>query len=355
MNTQHPFLTRGQLFGFTFFAVFLFLLYQLWRLLAPFLSALLWAAILALALAPLYGRIVRLLRGRKTAAATITTGLTLLLVIGPAVSALFLLGSQAVDLYHWIASAVASGKLTGIWGRLTAALPGRFLSFVAPEGLDIKALVIKGLGNASSLLASQIGSVLKNTVLFVVDIAVMLVALFFFFRDGETYAAAVFGLLPFPEGQKKAIANKFFATFRAVINGVFLIALMQGVMTGIGFALFGLPFAVFWGFIAAILALLPVGGSALIWLPGAIYLVLSGLTLNGILLGAWGLVLVSTPDNFLKPILIGRKARIPTFFLFVTLLGGLEVFGVLGLLFGPVILTLLTAFVEIYREEYAEI
>jgi len=182
----------------------------------------------------------------------------------------------------------------------------------------------------------------------------MLIALFFFFRNGERYYRGTMELLPFTPEQKESIARKLHDTFSAVINGVFLIALLQGLMTGLGFALFGAPFPVFWGFLAAVLALLPVGGAALVWIPGALFLWLTGAALQGALLAVWGTVLVSLPDNFLKPLLIGRKAKLPMFFLFLGILGGLNVYGILGILFGPLVVTLLTAFVQIYREEFAE-
>ncbi|HEX9021660.1 MAG TPA: AI-2E family transporter, partial [Nitrospirota bacterium] len=108
------------------------------------------------------------------------------------------------------------------------------------------------------------------------------------------------------------------------------------------------------GFLAAVLALFPVGGAALVWLPGSLYLFLSGATLRGVLLFVWGLAFVTLPDNILKPLIIGKKANIPTFILFIALLGGLQTYGVLGILFGPVVVTLVTVFVQIYREEYTE-
>jgi predicted PurR-regulated permease PerM len=160
-------------------------------------------------------------------------------------------------------------------------------------------------------------------------------------------------LLPFTAKQKESMARKFMDTFNAVITGLFFIALLQGLMTGIGFALFGVPFPVLWGFLAAFLALLPIGGTALVWIPGAIYLFLTGATIKALLLAVWGIVLVSLPDNLLKPVIIGKKANIPTFFLFIAILGGIQTFGFLGILFGPVVVTLLTAFVQIYREEFA--
>jgi predicted PurR-regulated permease PerM len=347
-------LTRPMLFAAVFFGLFLLLLYQMIRLFMPFLSPLLWAAIITLALYPVYKRIEAITKGRKGLAAGIATLVSLFVVIGPAVALLIVLSGQAVDIYQWASSVIQSGKLGEIWTSLSNSFLDNILTHPALAGLDLKGLFIKGLGDLSSGLTSHLGGLLKNTLFFIVNIAIMLIAVFFFFRDGEAYYTSFVGLLPFTGRQKESIAKKFADTFRAVINGVFLIALLQGVMTGIGFAVFGVPFAVFWGFLAAGLALLPVGGAALVWVPGAAYLYLGGAKLLGLLLGGWGLVLVSLPDNFLKPLIIGKKAKIPTFVLFIALLGGLEVYGVLGILFGPLVVTMLTAFVQIYREEYAE-
>jgi predicted PurR-regulated permease PerM len=347
-------LTRPLLFAVVFFGLFLVLLYQIARLLTPFLSPLLWAAILTLALHPLHKRIEAIVKGRKTLAASITTLVVLLLVIGPAVTLLIVLSGQAVDMYQWASSVIQSGKLAEVWGKFTNSFLNTMLNHPALAGLDLKELFLKGLGELSSKLTSHLGGILTNTLFFIVDIMIMLISLFFFFRDGEAYYTSSIELLPFTRRQKETIAQNFADTFSAVINGVFLVAMLQGAMTGIGFALFGVPFAVFWGFLAAGLALLPVGGAALVWVPGVAYLYLGGATLPGILLGVWGLVLVSLPDNFLKPLIIGKKAKIPTFVLFIALLGGLQVYGILGILFGPLIVTLLTAFIQIYREEYAE-
>jgi predicted PurR-regulated permease PerM len=336
-----------------FFGFFLFFLYQMGRILMVFISPLLWAAILTLTLYPLENRIAARLKHRRGLAAGIMTLITLLLVIGPAVTLLFVLATQAGDLYNGMSTIVQSGKLTEVWESINSSFLDKVLLSPVLSGVDVKGMVVKGISDLSSGLAAQLGGVLRNSVIFAIDIVIMLIALFFFFRDGKAYSHAVIDLLPFTKQQKEEITRKFIDTFSAVINGVFLVALLQGAMTGIGFALFGVPLAVFWGFLAAVLALLPVGGAALIWLPGAAYLYLTGSLLSGILLGTWGLLLVSLPDNFLKPLLIGRKANIPTFILFIALLGGLQAYGFLGLLFGPLVVTLLTAFVQIYREEYA--
>jgi len=353
-SQPQPLLTRSPLFAAVFFGFFLFFLYQMGRILLVFVSPLLWAAILTLVLYPLQKKIAARLKHRRGLAAGIMTLITLLLVIGPAVTLLFVLVTQAGDLYNGISAFVQSGKLSEAWEKINSSFFDKVLLSPVLSDIDIKGMVAKGVGDLSSGLAAQLGGVLKNFLVFSIDIVIMLIALFFFLRDGEGYFHAFIDLLPFTKQQKEEITRKFIDTFGAVINGVFLVALLQGAMTGIGFALFGIPLAVFWGFLAALLALLPFGGAALIWVPGAAYLYLTGSVLTAVLLSVWGLLLVSLPDNFLKPILIGRKAKIPTFILFIALLGGLQAYGFLGLLFGPLVVTLLTALVQIYREEYAD-
>jgi len=347
-----PLITRPYFFAVVFFALFLFLLYQLMHLIAPFLSALLWAAILTLALYPIHKRILRMVKDRKDLAAACTTLLAVLLVIVPAIFLLSICVSQAIALYDWTSGEIQSGRLMELWDNLLSTLSQKIKQHPAFITIDIRDVIVKSVGDVSSILASQIGAFLKNTLILAVNLLVMLISLFFLLKNGESYYQAFLDMLPFASEHKHSISKKIHGTFTAVLYGVFLIAVMQGVLTGIGFALFGVPYAVFWGFLAIVLAILPVGGTALVWIPGAIYLFLVNGPLPGILLGLWGFILVSLPDNFLKPLIIGKKANIPTFFLFISILGGLYVYGILGVLFGPLIITLITAFVEIYKTEY---
>ena len=353
-RSSKPFLTRTHIFVAAFFAVLLFLLYQAGRLITPFLSAVIWAAIIVLILHPLYTKILALLRGRQNLAAGVMTLITLVLVIGPAVLLFALMTAQVVDLYTAAVEFIQSGRLADLWGRIRTWTQGFTLSLPFLADLDIKSPVINGLRELSTAMAAQLGSLIKNILLAVVNLFIMLFVIFFFFRDGKAYADELTDILPFPKQQKQSIMKKLGNTFSAVLNGLFVISLFQGFMTGLGFFIFGVPFWVFWGFLAAIAALIPLGGTALIWIPGALYLYATGSELNAILLAGWGVLLVSAPDNFLRPLLIGKKAKLPIFFLFLGILGGIQVYGILGVLFGPLVVTLLLAFVKIYREEYAK-
>jgi predicted PurR-regulated permease PerM len=354
MSSEKPVLTRKHLFAAAFFALFLYMLYQAGHVIAPFLTPLLWAGIITLALLPLYRRVLALVKGRATLAAAIMTAITLLLVVGPAVTLIIMLATQAIDVYHYIAEAVRSGALADAWERILQSRLGSMIAEMTAAGPDLKERVLQGLSDLSAGVASQFGALLKNTLSMAMNVLIMVIAVFFFFRDGEGYYRTALELLPFTAEQKETVAQKTYDTFRAVINGVFLIALFQGAMTGVGMAVFGFSFAVFWAFVATVLALLPVAGAALVWVPAAGYLYLNGAGVKAILLVVWGAVFVSLPDNFIKPLLIGKRANIPIFLLFLSILGGLQVYGFLGILFGPLIVTLLTALVKIYREEFAE-
>ncbi len=353
-NQISPIITRRHIVAAAFFAAVLFFLYQAALILTPFFAALLWAAVLVLALRPLHRKTLALLRGKAGVAAFVMTLLTFIVAVGPAVALLVALASQATGLYQWAAGGVQSGAFAEFQARIAASLSQTLLSHPLLAEFDIKGALMKAFGQLSSGVASGLGGLLKSTALLVLNLLIMCIALFFFFRDGERYYREAFELLPFPETRKESVARKFHDTFIAVVNGVVLIALGQGVMTGIGFAVFQVPFPALWGFAAAVLALLPIGGAALVWVPGVCYLVVTDATLRGILLALWGALLVSLPDNFLKPLLIGKKAKLPSFLLFLGILGGLQVYGFLGILFGPLVVTALFALMQIYREEYAE-
>ncbi len=349
---QAPFMiTRTQLFAVAFLVLFLALLYLAAGLLVPFFTALLWAAVLVVVLHPLYRRIVSLLGGRSGAAAALVTAGAALVVIVPLLVLSAALASQAIGFYQWTVESVGSGDTARAGNRLIAAVSSIF-SHPLFAGVDLKAAAVKGISQTSLMLADQLGGAIRNVVRLSLNLVLMLIALFFFFRDGERYFNAVISILPFPREHQRIVAAKIRQTFTAILGGVMLIALLQGFLTGLGFFLFGVPFPVLWGFLASALALLPLGGAALVWIPGCLFLLMGGTVLKGALLALWGLLLITLPDNILKPLLIGKKTGLPAFFLFLGILGGVQSYGFLGVLAGPLIMTLFIAFFRIFRDEY---
>jgi predicted PurR-regulated permease PerM len=355
-----PPVSREPLFAAFFFAVFLFLLYQLYLFLSPFAAPLVWAGILALTFYPLNAALTQSLGGRRSLAATTLVIAVTVVAIIPSFYLGSLLVGQATGAYHRLQQAVQQGELVdlvawvhasrlgGLWERLTVMLD--------QFSLDVSDLLLGATNWVSDQIVGQATSLARNVLGTVLSFIIMLVALFFFFRDGEAMADRVRDLLPMDRAHKEQIFARLYATLTAVVQSMVVTAAAQGVLAGFGYWLIGgLTFSVFLGFLTALASFVPVAGAAAVWLGSAIYLLLSGHPGRALGLAIWGVLVVSTADNWIKPIFIGGRAKLPTFLLLISLLGGLQVYGFLGVFLGPVILAIFLTFVDIYREEYAEV
>jgi predicted PurR-regulated permease PerM len=352
-----PRVSREQLFAAFFFAVFLFLLYQLYLFVAPFFAPLLWAAILALAFYPLTTRLVRLFRGRRSLAAFALVLLVTVIAILPAFYLGSVLVAEATGAYRRLQHAVQQGEVVALMAQIRDSPLGglwtRAVRLLEQFSLDLSDLLLRGANWLSDQIVGQATNLARNVLVSVVNFLLMLVALFFFFRDGEAMAGRVRELLPMDAEHKDAIFARLYSTLTAVVQSMVLTAVAQGVLGGIGYGLIGgLTFTVFLGFLTAIASFLPLVGPALVWGAAAIYLFLVGDVGRAVGLALWGALVVSTADNWIKPLFISGRAKLPTFLLLIAILGGLQVYGFLGVFLGPVILAILVAFVDIYREEY---
>jgi predicted PurR-regulated permease PerM len=355
-----PRVSREQLFAAFFFAVFLFLLYQLYLFLSSFFAPLLWAAILALTFYPLTTWLTRASGGRRGLAAfTLVLTVTVVAIIPS-----FLLGSllvrEATGAYRRVQQAVQQGELVQLVEQIRASRLGglwmRFTPVFEQLSIDLSDLLLRATNWVSDQIVGQATSLARNVLLTVVNFVLMLVALFFFFRDGEAMASRLQELLPMERAHKEAIFSRLYTTLTAVVQSMVLTSVTQGVLAGFGYWLIGgLEFSVFLAFLTALASFLPLAGPALIWSGAAIYLLLTDHVGRAIGLALWGALVVSTADNWIKPLFIGGRAKLPTFPLLISILGGLKVYGFLGVFLGPVVLAILFAFVEIYREEYQEL
>jgi predicted PurR-regulated permease PerM len=349
--------SREQLFAAFFFAAFLFLLYQLYLFLAPFFAPLVWAAILALTFYPLTTRLSRVLGGRRGLAA----GALVLAVVVIAIIPSFVLGSllvhEATEAYHHLEEAVRQGEITALVTSFRASRLGGLWAHAAPFfdqlSIDLSELLLRATNWLSNQIVGQATSLAKNVLVSAVYFLLMLVALFFFFRDGETMAARVRELVPMEPAHKEAISGRLYTTLTAVVQSMIVTAVTQGMLAGLGYWFIGgLTFSVFLGFITGLASFLPLAGPAFVWTGTAIYLAVIGHVGRAIALAVWGVAVVSTADNWIKPLFIGGRAKLPTFPLLLSILGGLQVYGFLGVFLGPVVLAILLAFVDIYREQY---
>jgi predicted PurR-regulated permease PerM len=354
-----PRVSREQLFAAFFFAVFLFLLFQIYLFLAPFSVPLIWAAILALTFYPLTLWLVDRFGGRRGLAAFVLVAAVTVGAILPA----FLLGSvlvgQAADAYQRVQQLVRSGEFPSLIDRVRAsplgALSDRFSPLLAGVSIDLSDLLLRATNWVSNQIINQAASLARNVLVSVFNFTIMLVALFFFFRDGEAMAARLKDLLPMERAHKEAVFNRLYTTLTAVVQSMVVTAATQGVLAGLGYWLIGgLGLSIFLGFLTGLASFLPLAGPAIVWASTAIYLALTGHVGRALGLVAWGALAVSTADNWIKPLFIGGRAKLPTFPLLIAILGGLQVYGFLGVFLGPVLLAILFVFIDIYREEYPE-
>jgi predicted PurR-regulated permease PerM len=346
---------RGQLFAFFFFAVFLFLLYQLYRVFSSFLDPIIWAAILAMLFYPLYALVLRAVRGRATVAALTLTLLVTVTIVGPAVSLSSVITREALALVQWVREYVDSGQFREALEQLRASAPGRLLGRLQGRGLEIDygGLARRAADTAGNVVVAQATAVARNVATFVFHFVLMLFTLFFLFRDGDRMYRALHDLIPMSALHKDAIFLRLYETLSAVMRGMVATAVAQGGLTWLGLWALDLPYAAFLGVVAGFLSLIPMVGPAVVWVPCAIYLAAAGSPGRAVALVAYGALVIGTVDNVLRPLLIGGQTRLPTLFLFFGILGGIQAYGVLGIFLGPVLLAIVVAFVQIYKEQYA--
>ncbi len=353
-----PAFQRQRLIQYFFFAVFLLLLWQVLRILAPFYLALLGASVLSLMTYPMHAWVANRIKASPSIAAAISTTAIFLVVIIPVLILGWISIKETAKIYPFVQEWVQQANFSGTV-PLQESLPPRLLEitgivaeFAKRWNIDPQEIFLENLHQLSLGMTGLAKALIKNTLFLIFNIIVLTFTLFFFLRDGSFLIRRSVELVPMAPRNKHAIVNKLQMTLYAVVRGVFVVAVIQGVLAGIGYALFGVPFPVFLGVLTTFLAPIPLIGPASIWVPVAIGLFMSGAYANALYIFLWGLLVVSMIDNFLRPVLISADAKLPILLLFFGMLGGLKVYGVTGVILGPVTIALLMAFINIYRREY---
>jgi predicted PurR-regulated permease PerM len=349
-------MTRPQIFALCFLAGLLVLLYQIVIIFQPFLFPILWALILAHVTFPLHIRLTALLRGRTTFSAVLMTLGILSLVVIPVVLLILLLVQEAGLAYIAVNDWVQSGGVKRLPQDLAVLPFGGFIQ----EGIgrlivnqdEIEAFLLQSARTVSMFIVAQFASLAKNAFLLAANFLVMIFTLFFVFKDGARLFQNFNRIVPLQDGHKKKIFSRLDHTVTAVVKGVVITAIVQGILAGAAYGVLGVPLPVFLMALTILLAPLPFGGTAIIWGPVVLYLFWAGPTWKAVAMLIWGAGVVTTIDNILKPLLIGKGAELPVLFLFFSILGGIAAYGLIGLFLGPIILAILMTAIQIYREEY---
>jgi predicted PurR-regulated permease PerM len=340
-----------------FFALLSLILYGAFLILTPFLTAITWAVILAILVYPLYAGLLQLMRGRATLAAITVIVVITLIVILPGVELVRFLADETVSLVQSVRSLLdEEGKQEWLAKPWVKEVLGwwNMVSFrLVDFKINWKELLVQGAQSSSTFLVTQVKGIAQNVLAFTINFIIALFTLFFVLRDGAEFLSRVQRLLPMDREHQERLLRNVVDAVTAVVHGTLVVATVQGLLAGLAYWALGVPFAALWGVVTAFAALLPVGGSTMVTVPASIYLFLQGETVRGLILLIWSLGVVGMVDNILKPLLIGNRLGVPVLFLFFGILGGLALFGALGIILGPAVFALLRALLDLYSEEYS--
>ena len=340
-----------------FFALLSLILYSAFLILTPFLTAITWAVILAILVYPLYAWLLQLMRGRASLAAITVIVIITFIVIAPGVELVRFLADEAVSLVQSVRSLLdEEGKQEWLAKPWVQQVLGwwNMVSFrLVDFKINWKELLVQGAQSSSTFLVTQVKGIAQNVLAFTINFIVALFTLFFVLRDGAEFLSRVQRLLPMDREHQERLLRNIVDAVTAVVHGTLVVATVQGLLAGLAYWVLGVPFAALWGVVTAFAALLPVGGSTMVTIPASIYLFLQGETVRGVILLVWSLGVVGMVDNVLKPLLIGNRLGVPVLFLFFGILGGLALFGAVGIILGPALFALLRALLDLYSEEYS--
>ncbi|OGT99460.1 MAG: AI-2E family transporter [Geobacteraceae bacterium GWB2_52_12] len=330
----------------------LLLIYLLFTILSPFLAILVWAGAIGSITHPIYESFLVRCRGRENCAAALMTTAVVLSLILPLVAVISTLSREAALAYTFLES---SDLTTG--GFLQHPAISIWLDKFSPMtgiiNIDLDAIFLSAIKNVVGSMLNYSTGIVKNFLGFLIKLVLMVITLFFIYRDGARFLERFWEVAGLGFKLQSTIVETISRVLGAVMYGIILTCMVQGMLGGLGFWVAGLPSPMLFGTLMAICAPIPLVGTALVWLPGVIYLLLQGHTLTGILLIAWCVLVVSSIDNIIRPLFISGRAKLHILIIVFGVFGGLMAFGITGVVAGPVILALFLVFFEVYRDKMA--
>lgn len=327
--------------------------YLLFQTFSPFFTAIAWAAVLAYSLHPMQVRLTRLLKGRSTMSALLMCIAVTLIVIIPILYFSVVLGGELAKTYKAV-SALAEGGLSLEAGLrespVLSVIVDQLREYERLTGTDVKMMVAGSVREIGRWLLSE-GTVLaQNLVVGLFQIILMMVCIFYFFQEGERVVGWIENALPLTQRQQRIVFQRFDEVVKASVEGNTIVALLEGTVGGLAFLITGLPTPALWGAIMGLLAYVPAVGASLVWVPGAAYLWF---------IGAYGKMavvcvaggIIALLDQVLRTILVGGRSKLHPLLVFFSVLGGIRVFGILGIVAGPLLVAIGRAMLDIYRLE----
>ncbi|WP_243546666.1 AI-2E family transporter [Pseudodesulfovibrio tunisiensis] len=334
----------------------LFSLYLGYSLVEPFVHTFIFSTVLAILFSPVFSRVLNACKGKRTMASLMTVAIIVFCLVLPMLFLTLALIGQGVQslgaLNDWVVKTDFNELLkTGILDEYMGDF-ARHFPFLRIQEMDIQGTILQYSKEFAQAMLGAGTKLVRNAVILVLHFLLMCFILFYFLRDGADMVSYLRHLSPLRARQEDYIIDSLKRVSRGVLMGCLLVALLQGIAGGIGLAIAGIP-GVFWGAMMALASLVPVLGTGLVWVPAVCYLLILGQWGMAAFLTLWCGVLVVGIDTLLRPVFMREAARVSTFYLFIAILGGVYTFGMLGVFYGPLILSFVMVMLQIYLEEYA--
>ena len=342
-----PALTRARLLTWVLLALTVIVLWLVWLIGQNFLGPMIWALALAMVFAPVHRWIVGKTGKRPGLAAALSVALVALLIVAPVALVVQSTAKQVVKV-----AKVAQDQAKDNKWRQTVEKNATLKKAV--EWVDGQEMDLGGqLQGAAGGVGKFAGAAVAGGANLLTALLLMLFFLFFFLRDREDFLRYVRGVLPLTDHESDQLFTRLHDTVFATIYGTLVVRGLQGLLGGIMFAILRVPGAVLWGVVMGLVSIIPVAGAFVVWVPAAIYLAATGSVVKAIVLAVWGIAVIGSVDNVLYPMMVGDRLKMHTVPVFVSMLGGLSLFGATGLVAGPVILAVADTLIKFWRQRTA--
>ena len=320
--------------------------YLTYAIFEPFLNAITWAVVFCIVFYPVYTFTLRFIR-MKALASLVTLIMILVVIIGPLSYLSFAIVSET---RHFVAKPETFTDIftSFLTDERVAKLIQKLQQITGLE-LTLKEAIIKSVTKSGEKIVTGFSSGFGNVLSAGADFIFMILAIFFFLKDGSEFLHRIKTYLPFSEHQRDRLTTQVQDMVVSTIYGGIIVAIVQGILGGISFAILGIGSPVLWGSIMSLTSFIPMIGTTVIWLPASVVLILKGAYLKGIILVLIGFFIISMADNFLRPLIIGGRTKMPTVVIFFAVLGGIKAFGFVGLVMGPLVVALFLSVFEIFR------
>jgi len=343
----------GNFFFFGFLSFFLFLGYLLFE---PFLKVIILSILITIIFYPVYLKIEKKIKN-KILASSIMTALILMFIIIPSITLIAFFVNQIITIYPIIIENISKYRSIEILIKETPIISKVYVIIEnSLKSLNINVDIsdaIRGIVNEIvSFVIQQGKGIFLDVTLLIVGIIIMLITIFFLFKDGIHLYNRIYSIIPLSDKDKTFLLSKSYNAIQGVVLGSVLTAIAQGILSFIGYFAIGLEMSYFWAFITFIAAFIPVGGASLIWIPVAIYTLFTKGFLTAFLFSVYGTLVISTIDNIIKPVVIGDKTNIHPMILVFAILGGLNLFGFIGIFLAPIIVVMIDNMLLLFKEKY---